>query len=179
MRNAYCCICPCNCNQLRPSSGSAEPWLQGRCAPHPAAVPASHSRCGSVGLPGSLGVRLDRLVSLKPGTSRRGARARSPGPSADPHRCRGRTSDPPRVRGRARRPDAPRRVAVLPAFDYSAVRSTVFEVRAREPGAAADARPLDEQLTSLIEGHQHAQLAQVGEGPLSRPSPGSETTHCR
>ncbi|MBT9557528.1 MAG: hypothetical protein IV100_15920 [Myxococcales bacterium] len=31
------------------------------------------------------------------------------------------------------------------------MRSTVFEARAREPGAATDARTLDEQLTSLIE----------------------------
>ncbi len=50
----------------------------------------------------------------------------------------------------------PRRIIVLPAFDYSGLRSTVFEARgpeARGPddGASANAGPLDEQVTTLIE----------------------------
>jgi hypothetical protein len=41
-------------NRLHRPRGSAERRLQGRCASHPAAVPAPDSRYGSVGLPGPL-----------------------------------------------------------------------------------------------------------------------------
>jgi hypothetical protein len=52
-------------DRLHQARGSTERRLLGRCAPHSAAEPASHSRSDAIGVLGSLGVPLERQVSLK------------------------------------------------------------------------------------------------------------------